>query len=740
MRSQLLRSIVLLMVLSSGAVLGVAIYFAERSVEKLSHSVIEQTTERTHIALERFFRPLETHLRAMQAWGSSGLLELDDPRGFLALVTPFVEAHPEVTGLEFTREDGAELFVLVEEGSFAIRQIGIDTVSDARGRAQAVWSRFRDGKRVERWTESTGYTPFNRPWFKSALALENTREIYWTEPYEFFTTKLPGITASTRYQHRGSNWVVGVDVSLLSISEFTTSLKVTPSGAVAVLSEYGKTIGLPRNKRFENSEVARATMLKPIEVIGVPFLRAAVDEGRQLDSGARSAYRFESNSEPWWGGSRPFALSPERPLLIQSAVPQSDLVGDLEQQRNLILLVIAISLIIAIAVAYGLGLRYEEKIDAAVSHARKLGQYTLEKRIGRGGMGEVYRAKHALLRRPTAIKLLRPQSSDPDALERFEREVQMTARLTHPNTIAVYDYGRTDEGVFYYAMEYLNGLSVRQMVKRFGPVNEARAIHLLRQVAGSLEEAHQAGLVHRDVKPANIFVTERGGQRDFVKVLDFGLVERTDAEKSDRGRRLIVGTPAYMAPEVIRDPDQLSPLVDIYSFGCLAYYLLTGSPVFRGDDNRSIYKKQMEDPPAPPSSRLKNPLSQELEQLVLRCLRKAPSERPRSMRELIGALDHMPLAHAWTEVEARSWWARHERPSRREEPEVEADPSVLERALESIAVDLAGRDSGQHPAREAVTVNMSPASDEFSYPSLSSILGPSDDPNDPPDPRTHQVS
>ncbi|MEM6733973.1 MAG: serine/threonine-protein kinase, partial [Myxococcota bacterium] len=325
--------------------------------------------------------------------------------------------------------------------------------------------------------------------------------------------------------------------------------------------------------------------------------------------------------------------------------------------------------------------------------------------------------------RPTAVKLLNPTANDPDAFERFEREVQLTAQLTHPNTIAVYDYGRTAEGVFYYAMEYLDGLSLRQMVKRFGPVNEARAIHLLRQVAGSLEEAHTHGLVHRDVKPANVFVTERGGQLDVVKVLDFGLVERTDAERSDRGKRLIVGTPSYMAPEVIRDPDRISPLIDVYSFGCLAYFLLTGSPVFRGEDNRSIYKKQLEDPPIPPSSHLKSPLSQELEALVLSCLKKAPSERPKSMRAIIEVLDHMPLAHAWSESQARAWWARH-KSERREVPQEKSNESLIDDALESIAIDLAGR--------EAVTVNMTPkrrdelVDPEFSYPSLSSILGSSE--------------
>lgn len=706
MRQQLIRSLVLMIVLSTGAVLGVAIYFAERSVETLSRNVITQTSERTALELDRFFRPIEEELREIQGWGGAGVLRLSDPRGFLRLVQPFVEEHPEITGLLFARDDGAEIFLLVEDNGIAVRQIPPEQKA---GRRQAVWSRWIDGRSTESWTESTDYDATTRPWFKGALALPDARQTFWTEPYTFYTTKVPGITAAARFRHAGRRWVAGVDVSLLGISRFTTSIGVSENGAVAVLSDSGRVVGLPRNPLFADDAQFRTSMLKPVSEIGVPFLGEAVAAG--IVGQDKSAYRFSSDGKDYWGGARRFSLSPERPLLIQAAVPQSDLVGDLQRQRNIILLVIAVSLMVAVVVAYALGRRYDERIDAAVNQAQQLGQYTLEKRIGSGGMGSVYRARHAMLRRPTAVKLLNPKSSDPDAFARFEREVQLTAQLTHPNTIAVYDYGRTAEGVFYYAMEYLEGLSMRQLVKRFGPVNEARAIHLLRQIAGSLEEAHQAGLVHRDVKPANVFVTERGGQLDVVKVLDFGLVEETDAERSDRGRRLVVGTPAYMAPEVIRDPDRISPLVDIYSFGCLAYYLVTGSPVFRGEDNRSIYKKQLEDTPRPPSSRLKSPLTEEFEKLILSCLKKAPSDRPKSMRTIMNTFDAMPLAYMWDEGEARSWWARHSESKN----DSEVGDAELDRALLSIAIDLAGRD-------KATLDGTKPLPDDFSYPSLSSVL------------------
>ncbi|MEL6339676.1 MAG: protein kinase [Myxococcota bacterium] len=723
MRQQLLRSIVLLTVVSSGAVLGVAIFFAQRSVETLSRSLIEQTAERTELALERFFRPIEGQLQTMRRWGRDGLLDVEDPKAFLKLVGPFLEAHPEVAGVELTGENGVEIFVLVEEGSYAIRRI-----KAGKSRREAVWTRWRDGRATDTWRETTRYNVFSRPWFTGALALENTSSVFWTEPYTFFTTKLPGITASTRYNFAGQDWVVGVDLALIDISEFTTKLSVSEHGAVAVLTESGQTIGLPKDDQFRDVDTFRRSMLKPVEVIGVPFMRGAITAGRKLQARDRRAYRFENDGSEWWGGSKRFALSAERPLLIQAAVPAADLVGDLERQRNIILLVIAVSLAVAITLAYVLGKRYEARISAAVSKAQRLGQYTLEKQIGSGGMGSVYRARHALLRRPTAIKLLNPRSDDPHALDRFEREVQLTAQLTHPNTIAVYDYGRTAQGVFYYAMEYLEGLSLRQLVKRFGPLPEARAIHFLRQIAGSLEEAHRAGLVHRDIKPANIFITERGGQRDFVKVLDFGLVEKTNTQPTEtKGKKLIVGTPAYMAPEVIRDPERVTPLIDIYALGCVGYFLLTGAPVFRADDQRSIYMMQLEKTPLPPSERAEQKISRDMNALIMRCLSKKPSERPQTMEEIIERLDELPQADAWDAAHSRGWWRDH-RYQQGAEPESDREDRALDNALESIAVDLAGRDS---PTVRGGTRVLDEA---FSYPALSAIIGSDEAQTDVSDP------
>jgi serine/threonine-protein kinase len=292
-----------------------------------------------------------------------------------------------------------------------------------------------------------------------------------------------------------------------------------------------------------------------------------------------------------------------------------------------------------------------------VEAAEQLGQYTLEAKIGEGGMGIVYRANHALLRRPTAIKLLPTHRVGAVSLARFEREVLETSRLSHPNTVAIFDYGRTAEGVFYYAMEYLEGLSFEQLVEHEGPQPEGRVVHLVRQVCGALSEAHRRGLVHRDVKPANLHLCVRGDVPDFVKVLDFGLakqLETKDPKLSTAGA--VLGTPLYMAPEVVASADSIDARADIYALGAVTYFLLTGSPPFRGDSPLAVFAQTLHQPPEPPSKRLGKAVSRELEQLILRCLSKAPEQRPDSAAELAELLAAVGGVAPWSEADARRWW------------------------------------------------------------------------------------
>ena len=280
---------------------------------------------------------------------------------------------------------------------------------------------------------------------------------------------------------------------------------------------------------------------------------------------------------------------------------------------------------------------------------RRFGAYTLGEKIGEGGMAVVYKAEHAPLDRPTAIKVLPAERAGGRDLERFEREVRLTSKLTHPNTISVYDFGRTPEGTFYYAMEYLEGRDLQALVDEMGPQPAARVAHLLAQVCGALEEAHGAGLIHRDVKPANVFLCEQRGKSDVVKVLDFGLIKEL-GEPNDGTRtetNSIVGTPMYLAPEAVTAPEKMDGRSDLYAVGALGYFLLTGAPPFGGKTILELCCQHLHDRPAPPSERVNAPIPAELEELILRCLAKTPDERPRDAASLKAAL--LPLAQAWTE-------------------------------------------------------------------------------------------
>lgn len=298
------------------------------------------------------------------------------------------------------------------------------------------------------------------------------------------------------------------------------------------------------------------------------------------------------------------------------------------------------------------GLRQE------VQQARVFGQYTLEAKIGTGGRGDVWRARHALLRRPTAVKLLPPDRVGDAAIQRFEREVQLMARLTHPNTVAIYDYGRTRDGIFYYAMELLEGTDLERLVTEQGPQPAERVVHVLIQICGALAEAHDLGLVHRDIKPANVLLSPRRHEQEFAKLLDFGLVEPIEAgaDAALTGLDTLAGTPLYIAPEAIQSPDTVGPRSDLYSLGALAWFLLVGHPPFEGSSMVEICGQHLHALPRRPSVALRSSVPSELEDIVLSCLEKNPEDRPLDARVLRRQLEQCKLAELWTEERAIEWW------------------------------------------------------------------------------------
>ena len=304
--------------------------------------------------------------------------------------------------------------------------------------------------------------------------------------------------------------------------------------------------------------------------------------------------------------------------------------------------------------------RLQREARAAAIEAKQLGQYQLEEKLGAGAMGVVYKGRHAMLRRPTAIKLLDAHVVTDQSIARFEREVQITSQLTHPNTVQIFDFGRTPEGVFYYAMEYLEGIDLQTLVEKYGPQPAGRVIYLMRQMCGSLYEAHSKGLVHRDVKPANLFLTRRGGEADVVKVLDFGLV-RAREDGRDGDDRAMAGTPLYMSPEAIQLPGSVDGCSDIYAVGAVGYFLLTGRTVFEASTVMELCDKHLNEPPVAPSVRLGKPVPVELEEAILACLEKSRAKRPQTARDLAQRLARCPAVTEWSIEEAEVWWSRHDR-------------------------------------------------------------------------------
>jgi len=324
--------------------------------------------------------------------------------------------------------------------------------------------------------------------------------------------------------------------------------------------------------------------------------------------------------------------------------------------------------LICVGLAYA-SARIMVTLGADVSRARELGSYRLIERLGHGGMGEVWRASHQLLTRQAAIKFIRPESfvglsaeESRTMIRRFELEARTTASLSSAHTVALYDFGVSDDGTFYYIMELLEGLDLDLLVRRFGPLSPARVVHLMTQVCESLEEAHEKGLIHRDVKPANIYLCRSGLRRDFIKVLDFGLVAHRGPTAPTEQRLTLpdftIGTPAYMPPEVALG-QELDRRSDLYGLGCVAYWLLTGRQVFEGASVLEVVSKHVHTEPDPPSRHGPGDVPQELDALILGCLEKTPDRRPSSAREVARLLCSIPLRDPWSEEHAEGWWSEH---------------------------------------------------------------------------------
>lgn len=304
----------------------------------------------------------------------------------------------------------------------------------------------------------------------------------------------------------------------------------------------------------------------------------------------------------------------------------------------------------------------EQRRKQSVALGRQFGNYVLEEQLRESSMGAIYRARHIRLKRPAALKILRADRMNAENIAQFEREVQLTAELRHPNTVSIFDFGHTPDDLFYYAMELVDGVTLAELVKMEGRLPDGRVISILRQVCGSLTEAHQQGLIHRDIKPENIMISNRSNHPDHVTVLDFGLVASTaDRATTGESPRGVVGTPLYMSPEAAHGRETVDARSDLYSLAAVGYCLLTGTPLFTGRAVLEVLQQHIRSTPIPPRERCDAEIAGDFETLLMKCLAKEPSDRPASAQELSEALAACAPAQPWGNREAGNWWEAYAR-------------------------------------------------------------------------------
>jgi predicted Ser/Thr protein kinase len=419
-------------------------------------------------------------------------------------------------------------------------------------------------------------------------------------------------------------------------ASFNPETSITALREVAI-GERGELLAIARDgKLLSESRLApglRGTVLRSQLAEGIAASADASDAaGRR---GAALEPYFNHRGEEVIGAWR---WIPELRLAIAAEMPEAQAYAPLLYLRIAFGAVFG-ALVVAVAAALWSGVLIA-RLRGELGGERKLGAYRLERRIGEGGIANVYLARHDLLKRPCAVKLLKPARSSDEMIARFEREVQLASSISHPNVVEIYDYGHAD-GAFYYAMEYLDGINLAQLVERDGAVPVARTLHILRQICAGLAAAHAAGLVHRDIKPENIMISRRAGDDDSVKILDFGLVKSTTRDHSRNLTRSlrILGTPLYMAPERLQNPADADARADIYAVGAVAYFTLTGKKMFESADDLGLSSRILNEVPPRVSQVAAQPVPVELDLLIQACLEKKREDRPQRVTDLLEALD-----------------------------------------------------------------------------------------------------
>ena len=656
MYKPLVRKLVIVFIVSGVLGLAALLYFDERLVKRVSSSLITKATESIDESLQRQLSINGRLLMiALSQVETLALGEATSDDELYSRLEPFLQAHPVLDSINLADTAGNEFVIIREPDGYMTRRLDASMPDTAR------WQRLRDGVSLESWERSSDVAPMERPWFKGAMQHEPGAR-YWTEPYAFLSTNEPGISVSTRWQPADGEpeRVIAFNLSLVGVSRMTMSRRPSSNGINFVFDDNDRLLGLPADDRFATEQAITAAELLPLSQLGMPNIDSAI---KAWDEAGRDETVFSytgPEDATWWAGFSRIQLDDTHAVWSAILVPRSDLLGALVNTRNMAIIGIFSTAFIIAALILFLSLRsIRQQMKQVVDRIeQRLGQYHIEEKIGEGGNGTVYRARHALLRRPTALKLMNPEFARSEAArKRFEDEVRLTSGLSHPNTVAIFDFGRTGDGTLYYAMEMLDGSTLNRLVQVAGPLPAGRAIHFLTQACGSLAEAHQKGLIHRDIKPSNLIVCERGGLYDVLKVVDFGLVkEMAQVDGNLTQADVLIGTPFFMAPEIISRPGAASPRSDLYALGAVGYFIITGRQVFEGESAVEICAAHLHDQPERPSIKAGRDIPEDLERILLQCLEKEPSARPDSAEDLRDALSACVDAGAWDASDAKNWW------------------------------------------------------------------------------------
>ncbi len=617
-----------------------------------------------------------THAQALFMQGPEILssLRLDVESGeavvTFQLGTRFVEImrhRPGVAWLSYSSPEGR--FVGVSRlGTSAFLLTEQEVLREGVTRHRA-WEQAGSSWQLVRDDEADDYDPRLRPFYQVATQTEG---IAWTAPYVFFNRGVPGISAVQGVRDPLGRLVgvltVDFDVSSLSAA-LTASAEASGvhmflyTDADALLALSGARFDATPGRGSEGELAALAAFADPM--VGAYFAaRPSVEE-------ARGRFPVEVAGEVFLAREASFSPDGQHAWFVGAMAPQARLMAPATAMTRSslwlglggLLLVMAVSGVYARHIAWARGVAAEAKAEASEARQRlvEVGSYRLVRKLGAGGMGEVWEAEHVLLARPAAIKWIRRGSkgvAGEEANARFKREALATARLTSLHTIKVFDFGVSEEGDFFYVMELLDGADLDTLVRQCGPFPAGRVVHVLMQVCASLAEAHEAGLIHRDVKPANIYLCKQGVAHDVVKVLDFGLVEEVGAEEEQRVFQ--GGTPAYMAPEAITG-GEIDGRSDLYSLGCVGYWLLTGSAVFSAPSPSAMLMQQVQAMPERPTLRLGREDLRDVEAVIMACLAKDPQDRPADALHLLRLLGevNVPADQQWSQGFARRWWQEY---------------------------------------------------------------------------------